>query len=675
MQYRRNYFSKRQSVPRLIMYTNIPHCRSIKNLLTTLFVLVLSWITTPASAQQDPTDSLKTLISHERFDQEFKAADTMGLMHIWYLCAGFYRLSESDSMRKYADLGLKYTLDYKKGVKDKMLLFYLNKYEMIFYKNIGISYFDKDDYTTQTQYFQKYLAKAREIKSDSEIGTALSYIASCFRELEDYDQAFNYAQQAYAILQNTNNKTSMGSALAIYGSYYFDKKVDYDSSYYWKKKVFDTYEEIQHLPLYCGAHLDLIEIFVYFQKYDSSVKYLNAVEPLIEQLQFPEYTMTYYTYRAIVDFAEGRTETAHKNLQEAMVMARETENKEDDFNIHKYLSVVLAGAGQRKEALATLDSAFNEYSDDVNLEKARSLTKAQLNFEFEKERAIAAEQQKREVQLRNFSIAIGLLLLILVLFIFKRYRERHQYSIELKQKNDELESTLNELKSTQQELVETEKQREAQQVRVRIARDIHDDIGSGLTKITLLSDITQKKTGESETREALQKITGYSKGVSASLSEIVWAIHPGNDHVGSLVSYMKSTADQLMENSGISYKGLFPQEDTQQPIHPEVKRNIYLVMKEALHNTLKYSEATTVRVSFRTDNGHFFLEITDNGKGFDLTSQDDTGEYRKSGNGLINMKQRMSALGNAFEVITAPGKGCTITAMGNLFPAANTSAA
>lgn len=657
------------------MHSTLTPARFDYKLILAIALVICSFTATPAFARQDPTDSLKTLISHDRFDQEFKPADTMGLVHLWQLCAGFYRLSESDSMRKYADLGLKYTLDYKKGIKDKVLLFYLNKYEMVFYKNIGISYFDKDNYTEQTTYFQKYLAKAREIKSDSDIGTALSYIASCFRELEDYNQAFNYAQQAYAILQNTNNKASMGSALAIYGSYYFDKEVDYDSAYYWKKKVLDIYEEIHHLPLYCGSHLDLIEIFVYFQQYDSSLKYLNAVEPLIEQLQFPEYTMTYKTYRAIVEFAEGKTESANKNLQEAMAMARETENKEDDFNIHKYLSVVLAGEGQRKEALATLDSAFNEYSDDVNLEKARSLTKAQLNFEFEKERALAAEEHKRQIQLRNFSIAIGCLLFLLVLFIFNRYRERLRYSIALKEKNDALETAYATLKSTQEELVETEKQREAQLVRVRIARDIHDDIGSGLTKITLLSDIIRKKSEDPALREALLKITDYSRGVSSSLNEIVWAIHPGNDHVASLVSYMKSTAYQLMENSGMTFTGDFQEASQLLAIHPEVKRNIYLVMKESLHNAIKYSEATNVNVTFRTNNGHFFLEITDNGKGFAVPSFSTDDANRISGNGLINMKQRMAQHSNAFEISSSPGNGCTITAMGLLIPISTTAAA
>ncbi len=647
-------------------YNSVYHVFRI--VIASLFITIYS-----ANAQPGQSDSLRKLIQSERYDNTFRADDTMKLVHYWYLCAAFYRESESDSMRKYADLGLKHTLDYQKEVKDKMLRYYLDKYEMIFYKNIGISYFDKDDYTEQTKFFQKYLAKARMLRSDSDIGTALAYIASCFRELEDYEQAFTYAQQAYAVLQKTNNVNAMGAALAIYGSYYFDKEIAYDSTYYWKKKVLDLYQSSGNLPLLSGAHLDLIEIFIYFQQYDSCKKYLAASKELVDQLQFPEHTMTYNTYQAIVDYTEGRTDHALQLLHEALEMARETENKEDDFNIHKYLSVVLSAAGKKKEALAVLDSAFNEYSDDVNLEKARSLTKAQLNFEFEKERALAAEEQKRQVQMRNFSIAIGVLLLLLVVFIFNRYRERHRYSMELKEKNQALETAYSALKNTQAELVETEKQREAQQVRVRIARDIHDDIGSGLTKITLLSDITRKKTTDPSIQEALSKITDYSKGVSGSLSEIVWAIHPGNDHVGSLVSYMKSTAYQLMENSGMSFRAEFPPESQESAVHPEVKRNIYLVMKEALHNVVKYSGATQVSVTFRTDNGHFFLEVADNGKGFDVPSLNDS-ENRKSGNGLINMKQRMAQHGNACEISAEPGKGCTVTAMGNLFPPVSTSA-
>ena len=250
---------------------------------------------------------------------------------------------------------------------------------------------------------------------------------------------------------------------------------------------------------------------------------------------------------------------------------------------------------------------------------------------------------------------------MIVVVIFQRYRERGRYSQTLAEKNAALESANAALKLTQHELVETEKQREAHQVRVRIARDIHDDIGSGLTKITLLSDITRKKTTDSSVSDALGKVMEYSKGVSTSLSEIVWAIHPGNDNVGSLVNYMKSTANQLLENSDIKYVFDFPNAGANVEVHPEIKRNIYLVMKEALHNILKYSEAKNVFIKFFIDNNHFNLEISDDGKGFEMNTED-----HRFGNGLLNMQQRMSQHGNICEIQTSSGNGCRIIAHGNL---------
>lgn len=623
--------------------------------------IFFSLIINVAYGKSNSVDSLRSRVITFQQKGTFQQKDSMHLVDIWYLCAEFYQLGESDSMRKYADLGLNQTLKFKSSVRDKNKLLLLDKYEMIFYKNIGISYFDKDDYTGQLKYFHKYLEKARAIKSNQNIGTALSYIASSHRELEDYDKAFSYAQEAYTILKNTENKNAIGGALAIYGSYYFDKKVNYDSSYYWKKQVYDLYNQTGYLPLLSGSTLDLIEIFVYFQEFDSARKYLSISKELVHELEFPEHIMTYNTYQAILYFKDRKLNEARNLLTESMNMARETEVKEDDFNIHKYLSLILAAEGSPEAALQTIDSSFNEYSEDVNLIKARSLTRAQMDFEFEKERINALVEHTRQVQIRNFSIAVGILLFLLVLFIFQRYRERNSYSKILSENNVALESTLMALQQTQQELVETEKQREAQQIRVRIARDIHDDIGSSLTKITMLSDITRNKIADPGIKEALEKVMTYSRNVSASLAEIVWAIHPENDHLGSLIGYMKSTVLQLLENSSIEYVIEFPKETNNMPIHPEIKRNIYLVLKEAIHNVIKYSEASTVHIIFKADSRHFYLEIRDNGIGFDTQAED-----RRQGNGLLNMKQRMVQHGNVLEIRSSPGNGCSVIAQGKL---------
>jgi tetratricopeptide (TPR) repeat protein len=145
--------------------------------------------------------------------------------------------------------------------------------------------------------------------------------------LEDYDKAFSYAQEAYTILKNTENKNAIGGALAIYGSYYFDKKVNYDSSYYWKKQVYDLYNQTGYLPLLSGSTLDLIEIFVYFQEFDSARKYLSISKELVHELEFPEHIMTYNTYQAILYFKDRKLNEARNLLTESMNMARETEVK------------------------------------------------------------------------------------------------------------------------------------------------------------------------------------------------------------------------------------------------------------------------------------------------------------------------------------------------------------
>ena len=124
---------------------------------------------------------------------------------------------------------------------------------------------------------------------------------------------------------------------------------------------------------------------------------------------------------------------------------------------------------------------------------------------------------------------------------------------------------------------------------------------------------------------------------------------------------MKSTVLQLLENSNIEYVIEFPKETNNMPIHPEIKRNIYLVLKEAIHNVIKYSEASTVHIIFKADSRHFYLEIRDNGIGFDTQAED-----RRQGNGLLNMKQRMVQHGNVLEIRSSPGNGCSVIAQGKL---------
>lgn len=612
------------------------------------------------SQAQEAIDSIKKLLVVPE-SNSFKLQDTNLLLDYWNLSAEYFKYGESDSMNKYASQGLTLTMRFAKLANNKIEKDVLAQYEMIFYRNLGISYFDKGDYPTQIKYFLKYLNKATELNSIKDIGTAYGNIATCNREMEDYNQAFEYAKKAVIVLENTPYKNSLAAAYAIYAGYYqSSSNANYDSAYHYKKLVNTIFTEVKNTSKEVGSTIDLVAFFQSYRQMDSSLVYLNKIEDRVMEMENPENIMLFYAFKGLALFSKGNNNESLRLLTLARQMAEQTEDREDDSNTAKYLSMVLAASNKPIDALNYLDSAFDAYSDDINTEKVRLLTQAQMNFEFQNERTIVAEENKRQRLIRNFSIAGGLFMLLFAMFIFYRYRERHKTTLLLAEKNQAIEKAYTDLQNTQQDLVETEKQREAQSIRVRIARDIHDEIGSGLTKITLLSDVAKKKSQQAEVADSLSKITSYSKGVSSSLSEIVWAINPGHDNVASLISYLKSTAGSLLEDSGVNSRLDFPDLEISMTIHPEIKRNIYLVMKEAINNSLKYSRAKNISVTFEIKDNAFKLEVADDGIGFETSSANATG------NGLFNMQQRMRQHDNSLQIVSSVGNGCRILAEGKL---------
>ncbi|HRB52867.1 MAG TPA: hypothetical protein PLD87_04235 [Bacteroidia bacterium] len=128
-----------------------------------------------------------------------------------------------------------------------------------------------------------------------------------------------------------------------------------------------------------------------------------------------------------------------------------------------------------------------------------------------------------------------------------------------------------------------------------------------------------------------------------------------------LINYMKSTANNLLEDSGVNYSLHFPDTEISSSIHPEIKRNIFLVMKEAINNSLKYANAKNITVTFTLNKSNFKLIVADDGNGFDVT---DFNKIIRNGNGLINMQQRMFQHQNKLTIISTPGHGCKIVAEG-----------
>jgi two-component sensor histidine kinase/sugar lactone lactonase YvrE len=181
--------------------------------------------------------------------------------------------------------------------------------------------------------------------------------------------------------------------------------------------------------------------------------------------------------------------------------------------------------------------------------------------------------------------------------------------------------------------------------RNRIARELHDDIGAELTRITILSQFLQKNTHvEEEIRVKLRKISETGKKVLGSIGEIIWTMNPQKDNLDSLAAYIRRFVTEYLETNDIDLHIEFPNEIPANAISDEYRRNVFLVIKEAVSNITKYSKATQVKISMDIREKQAEFEISDNGAGFSVK------EKQNWGNGLRNMNQRMKDIGGTFQI-------------------------
>jgi signal transduction histidine kinase len=199
-----------------------------------------------------------------------------------------------------------------------------------------------------------------------------------------------------------------------------------------------------------------------------------------------------------------------------------------------------------------------------------------------------------------------------------------------------------------------EQQHAIEKERGRIAKDIHDDLGSSLTRIMMLGERAQEEmTGNPEIASHVGKIVTSARSTVQSMDEIVWAINPENDTLDGLVGYISQYANQFFEGTQIRCRLEVPVDLPSTVVAAEVRHHFFLVIKEALNNVLKHSGASEVRVEVQLDAERIQVLIEDNGCGFEESRP---GAGRK-GNGLQNMRKRMSALGGEMSLISMRGKG------------------
>ena len=199
-----------------------------------------------------------------------------------------------------------------------------------------------------------------------------------------------------------------------------------------------------------------------------------------------------------------------------------------------------------------------------------------------------------------------------------------------------------------------------ERIRTRIATDLHDDVGSGLSQVSVLSEVIRRRVGRAESvSEQLSTIGSLSRDLVDSMSDIVWAVNPGRDRLSDLSQRMRRHASDVLtaHGAGLSFEGPPPGRDVR--LGPETRREVYLIFKEALNNVIRHSNCGSVRVTFLISAGALELSLWDDGRGFDPASNGD-------GNGLANMRRRAERLGGEFRVDSNEGRGTMVKLMAPL---------
>ncbi len=246
--------------------------------------------------------------------------------------------------------------------------------------------------------------------------------------------------------------------------------------------------------------------------------------------------------------------------------------------------------------------------------------------------------------LRKLLVTVGVLACVLagmVLWITQLHRQVEKRTAEVE----------TQIQSRQR----VEHQREMEQERARIAHDLHDELGSGITEIGMLAARAKSASAPDDKRSRyLDQMGGKAREMVTALDEIVWAMNPAHDSLASLVSYFCLYADRFLGLANITWRLEDPTSPADQVVNSRHRHQLFLAFKEALANVVRHSGASEVRLGIQVRQGELHFVIADNGRG--LPSNARTEEM----DGVNNMRSRIETLGGRFEIVGEAGKGTTV---------------
>ncbi len=498
-------------------------------------------------------------------------------------------------------------------------------------------------YPDSIEAIKAYLATAEELQLPEEIGAAYNYMGYCYTAMDDLPSALNWSRKAMEAMRGIGGGIDLANAYTGLGNI-LDEMGQHDSALFYMRKALDLHRTLDRPNNHAATYFSAIEVLRHLGLGDSVDVYLARVSVLVAQLDLPRSNMHYLNLVGQRQLEVGASGDAIDRLLQADTLAVAIEDHRSRHYINRALALAYAAVGEPKKAAERAELADAELKEDMGLEKVRAVSAAQATAEQEKQLATAEANAEALRKGRWFAWALagGGVLVALLLGVLYRQGRRNAKR----------------LAAAQDELMRLEKQREAERVRMNVSRDIHDELGGSLSKIALLSDLVQQTGAGEESTDRLRSIADHARQVRGSLNDVVWAADPSSDHAGALLQHIADRAHRLLDGTGVDLQLDLHTDDPAQSLGPAFKRDLSMVVKEALNNALKHARPTAITVRFHLHGSQYELAVTDNGQGLGHSPTE-------GGNGMANMRERIHAHGGTLSVRGAVnGQGTVVEAHG-----------
>lgn len=558
------------------------------------------------------------------------------------------------------------------------------------YNGIGNSYETMANYDSARYFHERSYYIAKKLGRERSVVACLFNIATCYKEQGMYREALTIYLEAYKLVENKEEYNPrihyyLGEIYYLLSNY--DLAMQHASIGYEKCMKFD-FEYVAYNMMVVKARckiktgkldsalviLDqartklkgytdqysyayclhaLADCYILKNDFDKAIVILKE-ELLVQESIKNQNGICLANLNLAYCVSKGRI----KNDKMAMLYLSKAEekiaaiehNKDVLMNAYQRIASIYELLGQVKPSL-TYFKLYSELKDELlNKDQYAQLHELQTKYETAKKEKQITDQkailEKHEIVFERNRLQIILLLcaiaflILFGLFFYNRYKLKQKLRLMLEiQKQEQLRE--NALKEKENE------------ERTRMAKDIHDELGSGLSKIKLISELIKKDDlGNTTLDEKINSISDTSGKLVENMRDLIWIWNPENTNLANLIARIREYTYDYLEDFPIELKIISPEHIPQITVSNDVSRNIYMIVKEALQNIVKHAHASTVQLTVKL-NGVLQVSIEDNGSGFDHSKV-------TKGNGLNNLYSRSKLIGADIKIDSELGKGSTL---------------